>query len=381
MARGIISTILGGVAGGFEGLAADQKRKREEEERRLAFQAMQDQQSIANMFAAKAAGGSIGGAPRIAQEAPARTAPPTSSALDSALFAGEQTDRGEGLIERPDLGQFARPRTEFVVDPDYEEITIGGQTFSFMTREAEERRAAEAAQQSAEAAAALRQEQRAHEISMKEMDNEFRREGDSIRHGYNVALENLRHSHALNRISGTGEDRISYADMEKAVMNTVLRGREEYDPDTGQSYTVPYTTEEAREMLLMLEDALGFIGSGEPIPGDPGGPTRAGPTQESADIFRRQRQTSNLNTMMSAPRVSSNVAPRQQTRPAGAAPAGSYAGVPASFTNDMISQNFAFNNQSPGAAMERTAEARRAMINRLLRGGQIGEALSAGVGW
>jgi hypothetical protein len=339
MARGIISTILGGVAGGFEGLAADQKRMREEEERRLAreeearrFQAMQDQQSIANMFAARAAGGSIGGAPRIAQEAPAPTAPPTSSALDSALFAGEQTDRGEGLIERPDLGQFARPRTEFVADPDYEEITIGGQTFSFMTREAEERRAAEAAQQSAEAAAALRQEQRAHEISMKELDNEFRREGDSIRHGYNVALENIRHSNALNRISGTGEDRISYADMEKAVMNTVLRGREEYDPKTGQSYTVPYTAQEAREMLLMLEDALGFIGGGDPIPNDPVVPTGAGP-----------------NTTTGAPRVSSNAAPRQQTRPA-------------------------------GAAMERTAEARRAMINRLLSGGRIGEALSAGVG-
>jgi hypothetical protein len=271
MARGIISTILGGVAGGFEGLAADQKRKREEEERRLAREteaerwgAMQDQQRLSNVFAVRAAGGSVGGAPRIAQEVDAPKAPPRSSALDSALFAGEQARSQPSPIERPDFSRFERPRTEFVVDPDYEEVSIGDQTFSFLTQEAEERRAAEAARQNAEAAAMLRQEQRDHEMTMKYLDNDFRKEGDRIRHGYNVALESMRHSNALQRVSGSAEDRITYADMERAVMNTALRGYKVYDEYGNVIEERPYTTEETRSLLLMLENAMGFMsGYGE----------------------------------------------------------------------------------------------------------------------
>jgi hypothetical protein len=274
MARGIISTILGGVAGGFEGLAADQKRKREEEERRLAFQAMQDQQSIANMFAARAAGGSIGGAPRIAQEAPAQTAPPAGSALDSALFAGEQADRGEGLIERPDFGQFARPRTEFVVDPDYEEITAGGQTFSFMTPEAEERRRLAEEERVGGVAAAIREEQREHEIAMKSLDNEFRRRGDATRHGYDVALENIRHINALNRISGAGDDRISEADIQKALVDLRIKGKQVIDPKTLEPITVEWEPGEILNIYRSIQDELGLTagygrGRGR-IPGEEG---------------------------------------------------------------------------------------------------------------
>jgi hypothetical protein len=356
------------------------ERDRERQDQLARDQAVLDQQAISNMFAARAAGGSVGGAPRIAQEAPTQTAPSTSSVLDSALFAGEQTDRGEGLIEQPDLGRFARPRTEFVVDPDYEEVTIGDQTFSFITREAEERRAAQAAQRDAAAAAALRQEQRDHDISMKVLEDEFRQNRDSVLHGYNVAMENLKHSNALNRISGTGEDRISYADIEKAVMNTALRGYKVYDEYGNVTGERSFTTEEARNMLLMLEDAFGFIGDSDPIPGSLGASARPGPTRDLANAFSGSRQQNNLNIMLNAPRGPSNVAPRQQTSSAGAAPVGSYMNAPASFTNDMISQGPLFSGEPPGATLERQAAARLERIKRLLRTGNMQEVLSAGVG-
>jgi hypothetical protein len=271
MARGIISTILGGVAGGLEGRKNQflmqqelDERKRREELEQQRWNAMQDQQRLSNALAVRSAGGSVGGAPRLVQEIAAPQAPPRSSALDSALFAGEQARSQPSPIERPDFSQFERPRTEFVVDPDYEEISIGDQTFSFLTQEAEERRAAEAARQNAEAAAMLRQEQRDHEMTMKYLDNDFRKEGDRIRHGYNVALESMRHSNALQRatalaVGEAAQDRLSYADMERAVMNTALRGYKVYDDYGNVIEERPYTAQETRNLVLMLEDAMGFM--------------------------------------------------------------------------------------------------------------------------
>jgi hypothetical protein len=307
MARGIISTILGGVAGGLEGRRVASIREREEmererdrQEREQARLAAAEQQRLMNALAVRQMGGRLGGAPRIAQETPAQPAAPARSPLDSALFegaqatrpadmgesvierpdfgefgrpktpidsalaAGSMAGRGEEIVERPEFGQFARPRTEFVVDPDYEEITIGDQTFSFLTAEAEERKADEVAQRDEAAAAALRQEQRDHDISMKVFEEEFRRSRDSLLHGYNVAIENLRHSNALNRIIGTEDDRISEADIQKALMQLRIQGKRVIDPYTGQPVSVDWEPGEILNIYRSIQDELGLtVGYGE----------------------------------------------------------------------------------------------------------------------
>jgi hypothetical protein len=180
MARGIISTILGGVAGGFEGLAADQKRmreradrEREREDRLERERAEAAQREFMNALTIRQMGGRAGSVLRRDEAAAAgqrlrdtevsraldqaplfeqpEEAPVGRSALESALQA--RVPAPDFSAERRGIPQFT-PMTE---DEDYEQIAgPQGQVFSFVTPEAAERRrrqeAAEAAESSATAA-------------------------------------------------------------------------------------------------------------------------------------------------------------------------------------------------------------------------------------
>jgi hypothetical protein len=137
MARGIISTILGGVAGGFEGLAADQRRKREEEERRLERESESAQREFMNRLTFMREGGEFA-LPETGVRQPAREYTPRSvvgAALDSASVTpkdqvarrapGEvdriedkpgalaaQAERGQSLLDRGTYTRFAGPGFE-----------------------------------------------------------------------------------------------------------------------------------------------------------------------------------------------------------------------------------------------------------------------------
>ena len=155
MARGIISTILGGVAGGFEGLAADQKRKREEEERRLARETEAARYESEFGLRVLGAGGTLGSALRPDEGAKAsqRLSSTVGRALDQApLF--ERVEAGpagtsaleaalQAEIPRPDFSAERRgvsQLTPMVEDEDYTQLTSpGGQAYSIMTPEARRR--------------------------------------------------------------------------------------------------------------------------------------------------------------------------------------------------------------------------------------------------
>jgi hypothetical protein len=248
MARGIISTILGGVAGGLEGLGVQQERRRLEEQRRQEREDILAQQRFANEIAVIGAGGQIGGAPRIRQDVAAPAALPRSSALDSALFAGEQVDRGEGLVDRPDFSQFARPRTEFVVDPDYQTIGMGDQEYSFLTPEARERRAEAERARNAQVAAAIENEKRQFELFKVQQGQEFQMHRDSVLYGNQRAMAELNHELRMKEIetrgTGGGLEGLSVADIDRVLMQVFKDGKPVFDEYGQPAGVEPYTNYE-----------------------------------------------------------------------------------------------------------------------------------------
>ena len=175
MARGIISTILGGVAGGFEGLASDQKRKREQADRERERE--EERRRMEAQFAFQAAlSGATPGArlrtdeaavaeqrlrdtpiSRVMDQAPLFEQPSESpvgrSAVEAALQA--RVPAPDFSAERRGIPQFT-PMTE---DEEYLQITSpGGQVFSMVTPEAAERRRKQEAAEAAESSAAATEE-------------------------------------------------------------------------------------------------------------------------------------------------------------------------------------------------------------------------------
>jgi hypothetical protein len=166
MARGIISTILGGVAGGLEGLGVQQQRRRAEEERereredRLALQEAQMRNlDLASTLRAYEAGASL---------TPARRTDAVSRALaeaPSTISAGQRTldaqaarpladaTRSDLDISRSVLpesalrGEFARQPVDFGrPDPDLYEVPYGDQSFRLPSQAAMARQRGEAAE-------------------------------------------------------------------------------------------------------------------------------------------------------------------------------------------------------------------------------------------
>jgi len=175
MARGIISTILGGVAGGFEGLAADQKRMRERADREREREEERRRMEAQFAFQAALSGATPGARLRTDEAAVAEQRlrdTPVSRVMDQAPLFEEPSEAPVGRsaldaalqarMPRPDFAA-ERPATTRVTpvteEEDYFQLTSpGGQVFSMMTPEAAERRRRQQAQESAESEAAATEE-------------------------------------------------------------------------------------------------------------------------------------------------------------------------------------------------------------------------------
>jgi hypothetical protein len=207
MARGIISTILGGVAGGLEGREKQYLRTREEEERRLAREAEAAQREFMNKATLTQMGATPGARLREDFAGQARSRMDQrdgalSRALDSTpaappQAAGSATGRGlESAVGRAfETAEIAPQRERFVPqvqDPDYFEMqTPGGQLFSMETPEA--RRDRERAQFEAD-----REEERAYEDLLRREDRDWRRELADLQQQTQINLAGLNYRNQLD---------------------------------------------------------------------------------------------------------------------------------------------------------------------------------------
>ena len=157
MARGIISTILGGVAGGLRGYASQQERRREEEaeERRREEERRRAEAQFA--FQAAMSGGTPGARLRTDEAAVAAQRlrnTPLSRVLDQAPLFEQPSEAPVGrsaleaaLQTRMPAPSFSAERrnipqvTPITEDEDYFQLSSPeGQVYSFVTPEARERR-------------------------------------------------------------------------------------------------------------------------------------------------------------------------------------------------------------------------------------------------
>jgi hypothetical protein len=212
MARGIISTILGGVAGGLEGLGVQQQRRRAEEERereredRLALQEAQMRNlDLASTLRAYEAGASL---------TPARRTDAVSRALaeaPSTISAGQRTldaqaarpladaTRSDLDISRSVLpesalrGEFARQPVDFGrPDPDLYEVQYGDRSFRLPSQAAMARQRGEAAEAQAAAERARIEDERNFIIARDEANRNFSLHRDTNRYNQELALAQLR---------------------------------------------------------------------------------------------------------------------------------------------------------------------------------------------
>jgi hypothetical protein len=233
MARGIISTILGGVAGGLEGRERQYLRTREEEERRLAREAEAAQREFMNQATLTQMGATPGARLRedFASQAQSRMDQrdgALSRALDSTPVAppeaaGSATGRGlESAVGRAfQTAQIAPQRERFVPqvqDPDYFEMqTPGGQLFSMETPEARVRREDERqrtiAEESADAASSR---------ATKEDQQRFEE----------LLAMGASREQAMEAVYGIRQQRLESGQPRPALVETVEYLKTVYPPDT-----------------------------------------------------------------------------------------------------------------------------------------------------